>query len=98
MKRRRFILLSLTAAGAIGLPGCRPGHDAPEMLSSICDQKTLHAIGKAYLQEHPAGRDELQKLIVNSNVQDDFQKGNIIVVKGWVLSATEARQCALLTL
>ncbi len=27
-------------------------------------------------------------------IKQDFDKGNIIVIKGWVLSRTEARQCA----
>jgi hypothetical protein len=29
-------------------------------------------------------------------VNQDFEKNNTVVVKGWVLSLTEARQCALL--
>src|SRR5215213_5292994 len=104
MERRRFILVSLTAAGAIGLPlaGCSPAHDAlaPGMLSSLCDKKTLRAIGSAYLQQHAGekNKDVLTKLILNANVQDDFKKGNIVVIKGWVLAVTEARQCAFLTL
>lgn len=31
-------------------------------------------------------------------VRDDFAAGRTIVVQGWVLSATEARQCALFSL
>jgi hypothetical protein len=31
-------------------------------------------------------------------VRDDFQRGRIVVVNGWLLSATEARQCALFSL
>jgi len=32
------------------------------------------------------------------HIADDFRAGNTAVVKGWVLSLTEARLCALLTL
>jgi len=31
-------------------------------------------------------------------VKEDFEAGNITLVKGWVLSVTEARQCALFSL
>ena len=100
MERRRFILLSFTAAAVVA--GCRSSQDAPGpgMLSSLCDEKTLHAIGRDYLQQHPAekNRDVLKKLVLNKDVRHDFQTGNIVTIQGWVLSITEARQCALLTL
>ncbi|HYC27540.1 MAG TPA: hypothetical protein VEB42_01975, partial [Chitinophagaceae bacterium] len=100
MKRRRFILLSLTAAGAAGLPfaGCSP-HGAPEILSKLCDERTMLEIGREYLQEHPheSDRNTLKKLTRSADVRAEFRNGNIVVVKGWVLSITEARQCALLT-
>ena len=35
---------------------------------------------------------------VEHTVKDDFSAGRIVVVDGWVLSLTEARQCALLSL
>ena len=31
-------------------------------------------------------------------VQHDFDRGRTVVVQGWILSATEARQCALYSL
>jgi hypothetical protein len=37
---------------------------------------------------------KLQTLL-NQKVQHDFETGHTTVVKGWVLSETEARQCAL---
>lgn len=99
MKRRKFILLSVGAAGAAALPaGCQPGQAMPEMLSSLTDKATLRQIGRAYLQQYPAEKSQLKDLARNASVQDDFAKGNIVVVKGWVLSVTEARQCALLSL
>jgi hypothetical protein len=38
----------------------------------------------------------VQKL--NNAVRNDFANGQIITIKGWVLSQTEARQCALYSL
>ncbi len=33
--------------------------------------------------------------LLNGTVQHDFESGRTVVVDGWVLSQTEARQCAL---
>jgi hypothetical protein len=33
--------------------------------------------------------------LLDSHVEQDFKTGKIVTVKGWVLSVTEARQCAL---
>jgi hypothetical protein len=43
------------------------------------------------------GKDEIQTLL-NKQVTNDFKTGNIIMVKGWVMSQTEARQCALFSI
>ena len=37
----------------------------------------------------------LLRTVLNDRVKEDFEKGNIVHVKGWVLSTTEARQCAI---
>ena len=39
-----------------------------------------------------------KRALIVVDVQNDFIKGDIVVIKGWVLSVTEARQCALLSL
>jgi hypothetical protein len=39
-----------------------------------------------------------QAMEIEKNVEMDFKSEKLIVVKGWVLSETEARQCALLSL
>lgn len=36
----------------------------------------------------------IQKLF-DQKIEQDFEKGNTVVVKGWILAVTEARQCAL---
>jgi hypothetical protein len=35
---------------------------------------------------------------LENQVSRDFSQGNTVIVKGWVLAATEARQCALHTI
>ena len=35
---------------------------------------------------------------INRKIARDFETGNIVIVNGWVLAVTEARQCALLYL
>jgi hypothetical protein len=38
------------------------------------------------------------KTIMDNKVQHDFNSGNTIILNGWILSITEARQCALFSL
>ncbi|HXL54921.1 MAG TPA: hypothetical protein VN958_01605, partial [Chitinophagaceae bacterium] len=35
---------------------------------------------------------------LDQRVKKDFETGNTVVIKGWVLSVTETRQCALFSL
>jgi hypothetical protein len=35
---------------------------------------------------------------LNKKIQHDFETGNTVMVNGWVLAVTEARQCALFSL
>jgi hypothetical protein len=35
---------------------------------------------------------------IDQRVRQDFETEKMVVVKGWILSATETRQCALLAL
>ena len=36
--------------------------------------------------------------VIRQNIKRDFEIGNTITLKGWILSITEARQCVLLVL
>jgi len=36
--------------------------------------------------------------LVDQKIKQDFETGKTVVIKGWVLSVTEARQCALFSL
>ncbi|WP_019670277.1 hypothetical protein [Eudoraea adriatica] len=85
----------------------------PEELSEICDRKTLIHIGNTYrkltnentknhLEElllQDAGMMETKlKMNLRTKTTDDFRTGNTILVDGWLLSKTEARQCAYLSM
>lgn len=41
---------------------------------------------------------ENQVMEIEKNVEMDFKADKLIVIKGWIMSETEARQCALLSL
>jgi hypothetical protein len=34
--------------------------------------------------------------LISTKIKEDFELGKTVLVKGWILSVTEARQCALL--
>lgn len=80
----------------------------PRSLSLIWDAKTIHAIGDQYRANTPNESSEqpLVKLLndaasgsgLEENITNDFATGKIVLVDGWILSITEARQCALSSL
>jgi hypothetical protein len=43
----------------------------------------------------PSSDDQLVQRLINNKIERDFEKANTVVVKGWILAVTEARQCAL---
>jgi hypothetical protein len=109
MNRRHFLRLAAFAA-AIGLvpeAGAEPsaavgalGH--PELLD-VLGPKAVRAIGAHYRTMHPS-EDDARVLVdaipfdVAGLVREDFARGRTVVVDGWLLSTTEARQCALFSL
>ena len=85
----------------------------PTDLSEICDRKTMIDIGTAYrkltgentknyLEElllRDTGMIETNlKMSLRTKVAEDFKTGNTVLIDGWLLSKTEARQCAFLSL
>lgn len=48
-------------------------------------------------KEIPPTTDSM-KMVLQQKIKSDFESGNTIIVSGWVLSITEARQCALYSL
>jgi len=84
----------------------------PKSLATILEMKDIKELGEAYRKQVSDESSErtlvelLLKELHDNNVTDstiatmikeDFDNRNIIEVNGWILSKTEARQCALLT-
>lgn len=76
----------------------------PESLSLIWDDQTIKSVGAAYLRQVPdeaSVRDLVGNLpnsssaVLEEVIRKDFNTGNHVIVDGWILSVTEARQCAL---
>jgi hypothetical protein len=85
----------------------------PLFLSTVCDGQTLKHIGTSYRTKTPAeaeegrliellttglprGTDQVRQL--DSLARQDYAADRTVTIDGWVLSLTEARQCALLSL
>ena len=81
----------------------------PELLGAL-GANTVREIGEAYRTLVPAESDHaaLETVLraelraahstIDDPVHADFAAGRVIVVRDWVLSRTEARQCALFSL
>ena len=83
-------------------------------LSALLDYEQITAIGNKYLEKTSGETnvrslvEHLTHGISDNNtglaealeakIKTDFEKRNTVMVDGWVLSVTEARQCALSTL
>ncbi|WP_242117132.1 hypothetical protein [Aestuariivivens sediminicola] len=83
-------------------------------LPLIWKEDILRDIGKMYLETHPKERREkkLIRLLtkdykdetmslkdhLKQNIIQDFKSKNTLIIAGWILSKTEARQCALMAL
>ncbi|HTI04540.1 MAG TPA: hypothetical protein VL549_04445 [Gemmatimonadales bacterium] len=99
MNRRDFLL---GAASAVALPGASGDLYtlAHPTLLAVLGTDAVHAIGQAYRARVPTERERgrLAALVRAGHVQSDFVAGRTVVIHGWVLSVTEARQCALFSL
>ena len=110
-RRRFVLLtLAGTAAVSLPLSHCGIGDetDRPEFLHSLIGKDKTIEIGKAYIDRFPAEADikKLTELIsaaandqhgspVNIRIQNEFRNGKVVIINGWILSHTEARQSAL---
>lgn len=85
----------------------------PEFLSNILDDKSILEIGEQYLKLVPNENSERKLIsllpvsastemntiqIVQQQITDDYKSGETIIIDGWILSKTEARQCAIFAL
>ena len=81
----------------------------PQSLSLIWDNQTISDIGNRYRSQVPRENKEralVKQLLAETDshnlalsleekIKRDFETGKTIMVDGWILSITEARQCAL---
>lgn len=84
--------------------------NTPAFLGAMCDLQTIRKIGSDYRTTTPDENheDQLHNLLtagldpdkdqsaqLNKKINDDFAAGRTVTIEGWVISVTEARQCAL---
>lgn len=85
----------------------------PRFLSGLLDVETINLIGDQYILQVPreAKERKLVKLLtravptestdiasdLHEKIKTDFKENKTVILDGWVLSVTEARQCALLS-
>ena len=67
-------------------------------LAAVPAESNAPALANAILAEPLPGTPTALRAQVNDRVQRDFDEGRIVTVGGWILSVTEARQCALYSL
>ena len=80
----------------------------PQLLSLIWDEKNILSIGAKYREKFAEENSEraLARALFADSInrsydkleemtQADFSEGRQVIIDGWVLSKTEARQCAL---
>jgi hypothetical protein len=105
MDRRNFIKLGGTSVAVIPLlsfPVISCSSNAKEsiypLLQDYMPSDTIKLIGKEYLQKNelkdPEFYSGLSKNEAAERVKKDFEEDRVVIVSGWVLSETEARQCA----
>jgi hypothetical protein len=80
-----------------GASASRVGHRYLATLASDADRTTILAASPALEPVLRASRRGAAALLRQA-VAEDFQRGNTVVVDGWVLAAAEARLCALVAL
>jgi hypothetical protein len=84
--------------------------NTPDFLGAICDSQTIRKIGTDYrtTTTNESRENQLTDLLttgldqnkdqaqqLNTKIKADFTAGRTVTLEGYVLSITEARQCAL---
>jgi hypothetical protein len=84
--------------------------NTPDFLGAICDSQTIRKIGTDYrtTTTNESRENQLTDLLttgldqnkdqaqqLNTKIKADFTAGRTVTLEGYVLSLTEARQCAL---
>ncbi len=66
--------------------------------AAVPQESTAAALRSAISSSRPTGFALSFRRPIETQVHDDFEDGRTVLVGGWVLSQTEARQCALYSL
>jgi len=61
------------------------------------DQQKLSELLLSEKDTASLSKNEIESML-DKQVTNDFKAGNTLMVKGWVMSVTEARQCALFSI
>ena len=113
-RRRFLQLSAIGIAAGLTDLGCAERNDRrldqPGLIDVLGPQR-VHELGTHYRAQTPAERDAetlrakiseassgLFHKSVDDAIEDDFENGRTVVVDGWVLAVTEARQAALFAL
>lgn len=82
----------------------------PHSLSLIWEKETILTTGRKYIEKFPEENSErslTRALFTDSQITNDhleskskrdFESSQYVIIDGWMLSRTEARQCALLAI
>jgi hypothetical protein len=62
------------------------------------NENSQSALGEALSANKPTMDSDALRSALEKEVKQDFVTGNIVTVDGWILSVTEARQCALFSI
>jgi hypothetical protein len=91
-----------------------PSLALPQSLSMIWDTDMISSAGNNYRLQTPGEDSErrlVKRLLADiddekitdvaaweEQIKNDFGTGNVVIIDGWILAITEARQCALFSL
>ena len=105
-----MLALAGTAAASLPLSRCGSASDddRPDLLYQMIGRNKTIEIGKAYVERFPSESDrnkltallsatlnEQPASVINVRIQNEFRNSKVVIIKGWILSITEARQSAL---
>jgi hypothetical protein len=113
-RRQFLQLSALGIVGTFADIGCSTQRDRPldqPLLIATLGPERVRELGARYRSQTPAEKtaDVLRAALTKNRrplfaesldkmIEDDFETGRIVIVDGWVLSLTEARQAALYSL
>jgi hypothetical protein len=66
--------------------------------AAVPHERTVAALTSAISSSRRRGFAGRFNRSIDAQVHDDFETGRTVLVSGWILSQTEARQCALYSL